>query len=84
MNQQDIEQLGWIANGIINDTYPQREGKYVVKKFFDKMDNRLFLFDNDKIIIQNISNTFSTICFNGTIQSKSQLKTLMKQLNIEL
>lgn len=74
LDQEDIESLGWKYNNDYN------EGK-VFKKFTN--DKYYVLYFKDNIIeIDYLNNAFENGVFKGTIKNKSELKNLLKQLQI--
>lgn len=89
LNREDIESLGWeptpkgmIGNGHIdpNDTFKMHGWFYSLSFRGHNPD----LGDNisDRLIIT--SNNQGMVLFNGFIKNKSELKILLKQLNIEM
>ena len=77
LDREDIEECGWVYN--------EEEGRF---RFRDNEMYSLTVFHNEAIMIKYIwreteHNENFDFKFDGTIKNKSELKRLMKQLNIE-
>jgi len=84
LDKEDIESLGWV-NGetkalggfiIDNEDFKNSKGFY-------QMYEGMFI-ENEGLFLQIHSNETSDYIFQGIIKNKSELKRLMKQLDIEL
>lgn len=93
LDKEDIESLGWVLTSQYADPdnrkYWWEIGKLIphAKEMWHSLGNwkyRLSIGDNNRIHIdgRNIMNGGQRVIFNGIIKNKSELKKLMKQLNI--
>lgn len=89
LDKEDIEDLGFI-NWTVEWSDPARY--YFTKSLPDGSESikkgiQLFFifgsYNRDHVLIYNIIDTVDHILFDGVIKNKSELKTLLNQLNIQ-
>lgn len=79
LDREDIEECGWEKSGTENDLYSINWIENPTER-----ENAIWLkqFDGNRLQIIDSRHKWHVSLFHGTIKNKSELKKLMKQLNI--